>query len=135
MTRYQALFPSKNHSNNVTKKATSHAQETSHRGGYDPGNAFKCLQHCHGDILYMDYCRAKATSASLNVDNGAYGLRASAKMVNGYSLLHRLRAPFMTKPPTTPATSATPPRMATPTSPSFATLSSIKVLRLPACKF
>jgi hypothetical protein len=46
-----------------------------------------------------------------------------------------LPTPLKIIPPTTPAAMATPLRIATPIKPSLATLSSIKPLRLAACKF
>ena len=48
---------------------------------------------------------------------------------------HFLRAPLTIMVPTMPAATASPPTIATPTIPSFATLSSIRPLRLPACIF
>ena len=47
---------------------------------------------------------------------------------------YRLLVPLKSMPPTTPAAIATPLKMATPIRPSLATLSSIKPLRLAACK-
>lgn len=47
-------------------------------------------------------------------------------------LTYRRRAPLNSMPPTTPAAMATPLKIATPMRPSFATLSSISPLRLPA---
>ena len=46
---------------------------------------------------------------------------------------HLLLAPLKSSPPTMPAVIATPLMIATPMSPSFATLSSIKPLKLVAC--
>lgn len=45
---------------------------------------------------------------------------------------HLLLAPFSKKLPSTPATTAIPPTIATPTSPSFATFSSIRPFKLSA---
>lgn len=46
-----------------------------------------------------------------------------------------LRELFINKPPTMPAATAMPPTIATPIIPSFETLSSMRVLRLSACRF
>lgn len=51
------------------------------------------------------------------------------------SLSYRLLAPLNIMAPTPAAAIARPLTIATPTIPSFATLSSIRPLKLPACKF
>lgn len=48
---------------------------------------------------------------------------------------YRLFDPLRSMPPTTPAAIATPLNIATPINPSLATLSSIRPLRLSACRF
>jgi hypothetical protein len=48
---------------------------------------------------------------------------------------HLLLLPLINIPPTMPATTAAPPMMAIPISPSLFTFSSINCLRLPACRF
>lgn len=48
---------------------------------------------------------------------------------------YRLFEPLKSMPPTTPAAIATPLNIATPINPSLATFSSIRPLRLSACKF